>query len=404
MKLSGPPPKPMKEFIEERLGVELNIFSYLTGITLDNCHYKDFAVYATWNFDITSKLELESSSKKGKEIDSGSTSLLNHVISIATICCKPHNDRIKGLSINTLVRLFQIMLIRFPEKIMSEFIYTFIFLEGPTKVPNFINHLIELKTFMSMHLSWWLSNLHQQEKQQEKEMALEELRLPVAKYTFIWLVDKDVLSKVDSESAIFIKLIKPTTSSSMSKNHKNRKNQRNRKKQGKNTKKSDNNNKDQDQPSHYYFDSISLSATESPTLTCSFHLPIAFYESHLDWILECNIGSITILPSSNKFTLSRVKQTNDKYFDNWIDFLSSQYNNNESGGEYGWNDEKDESIKNIDDITNDSRECKNCKKVFNIKSGGGTCSKCKSAFYCSKNCQNQDWKRHKKQDCVVHKS
>ncbi|RHZ81676.1 hypothetical protein Glove_117g566 [Diversispora epigaea] len=135
--------------------------------------------------------------------------------------------------------------------------------------------------------------------------------------------------------------------------------------------------KDQNQPSHYYFDSISLSATESPTLTCSFHLPIAFYESHLDWILECNIGSITILPSSNKFTLSK------------------------SGGEYGWNDEKDESIKNIDDITNDSRECKNCKKVFNIKSGGGTC---KSVFYCSKICQNQDWKRHKKQDCVIHKS
>ncbi|RHZ82289.1 hypothetical protein Glove_110g136 [Diversispora epigaea] len=501
MKLSGPPPKPMKEFIEERLGVELNILSYLTGITLDNCHYKDFAVYATWNFDITSKLELEPSSKKGKEIDSGSTNLLNHVISIATICCENHNDRIKGLSINTLVRLFQIMLMRFPEKIMSELIYTFIFLEGPTKVPNFINHLVELKTFMSMHLSWWLSNLYQQ----EKEMALEELRLPVAKYTFIWLVDKDVLSKVNSESAIFIKLIKPTTSSSTNKNrknpknkkknkknrgkntpkndnnnkdqnqpshyyfdsislsatesptltcsfhlpiafyeshldwilefdkdvlskvnsesaifiklikpttssstNKNRKNPKNKKKnkknRGKNTPKNDNNNKDQNQPSHYYFDSISLSATESPTLTCSFHLPIAFYESHLDWILECNIGSITILPSSNKFTLSKVKQTNDKYFDNWIDFLSSQYNNNESGGEYGWNDEKDESIKNIDDITNDSRECKNCKKVFNIKSGGGTCSKCKSVFYCSKICQNQDWKRHKKQDCVIHKS
>jgi len=37
-----------------------------------------------------------------------------------------------------------------------------------------------------------------------------------------------------------------------------------------------------------------------------------------------------------------------------------------------------------------SHICLNCKKEGNLR-----CNRCKAAFYCSKECQVQDWKSHK---------
>jgi len=53
-------------------------------------------------------------------------------------------------------------------------------------------------------------------------------------------------------------------------------------------------------------------------------------------------------------------------------------------------------LKKNDDV------CKRCGKTSTVKTGGGICAKCKSVFYCSRDCQQEDWKRHKKEDCVGH--
>ncbi|CAB4391072.1 unnamed protein product [Rhizophagus irregularis] len=45
-------------------------------------------------------------------------------------------------------------------------------------------------------------------------------------------------------------------------------------------------NKNDQEPTYYYFDSISLNATEAPIIAISFHLPVPFYDTHKDWILE----------------------------------------------------------------------------------------------------------------------
>ena len=53
------------------------------------------------------------------------------------------------------------------------------------------------------------------------------------------------------------------------------------------------------------------------------------------------------------------------------------------------NSEKDEENTKI---VENLRECSNCTKLdSNYK-----CSKCKKVFYCSKKCQKEDWKSHKK--------
>lgn len=39
--------------------------------------------------------------------------------------------------------------------------------------------------------------------------------------------------------------------------------------------------------------------------------------------------------------------------------------------------------------------CKRCRK-YTAK----ICSKCKSVYYCSRNCQKEDLKRHRKVDCI----
>ncbi|PKK65554.1 hypothetical protein RhiirC2_754860, partial [Rhizophagus irregularis] len=111
MRLRESPSKPMNEFIEERLGVNLNVIASLTGIIYLDAYYKDFAVYSTWKFDI--KCETENIEKKP-------VTLMMDVISVANACCTDHTTRIKGLSINTLVRLFQIMIVRFPEKTIAK--------------------------------------------------------------------------------------------------------------------------------------------------------------------------------------------------------------------------------------------------------------------------------------------
>jgi hypothetical protein len=57
MKIQGPPTKSRKEFIEGRLGINLEVLACLTGITLVGDDYQDYAIYVTWNFDITHKNE-----------------------------------------------------------------------------------------------------------------------------------------------------------------------------------------------------------------------------------------------------------------------------------------------------------------------------------------------------------
>ncbi|PKY37907.1 hypothetical protein RhiirA4_391196, partial [Rhizophagus irregularis] len=111
MKLRESPSIPMNEFVEERLGVNLNVIASLTGITYIDAYYKDFAVYSTWKFDIKCKTE---------DIEKKPVTLMMEVISVANACCTDHTTRIKGLSINTLVRLFQIMIVRFPEKTIAK--------------------------------------------------------------------------------------------------------------------------------------------------------------------------------------------------------------------------------------------------------------------------------------------
>ncbi|PKC53126.1 hypothetical protein RhiirA1_430152, partial [Rhizophagus irregularis] len=78
MKLRESPSKPMNEFVEERLGVNLNVIASLTGITYIDAYYKDFAVYSTWKFDIKCKTE---------DIEKKPVTLMMDVISVANACC-----------------------------------------------------------------------------------------------------------------------------------------------------------------------------------------------------------------------------------------------------------------------------------------------------------------------------
>ncbi|RIA99399.1 hypothetical protein C1645_356866 [Glomus cerebriforme] len=353
MKLRDPPVKPMKEFVEERLGVSLDVLASLTGITFTNAYYQDYAVYVTWNFNIICKAKDD---KKKTDM------LMMDVISVANICCTAHADRIKGLSVNTLVRLFQIMITRFPEETMAQLLQSLFASEGFKKyVPNFVMHLVELKTFMTMHLS------------SSMILKLEEfkdLKVSIARYTMRWKTDKldktEIFSlenvKVHSEAEIWLQLINPISDY--------------RKKKGKGR---NNNTLNDQEPTRYYFDSISLNATEAPIITISFHLPVPFYDAHKDWVLECNIGSTTILTAAKKLTLSEATQKNLNHY-TWVN-VSKNEDNSET--------EEEESY------SEDIKVCKRCKRK-----SSSVCSKCKSVYYCSKDCQKEDWNRHKKEDCV----
>src|SRR5581483_9860663 len=114
MKLCEEPTKPIEKFIEDRFGISLKAFARLTGITMVDSYYKDYAVYTTWKFDITCKDEDKENKEEKPEI------LMIDVIPIAKACCIEHESRIKGLSINILVRLFQIMIARVSENTMIQ--------------------------------------------------------------------------------------------------------------------------------------------------------------------------------------------------------------------------------------------------------------------------------------------
>jgi hypothetical protein len=350
MKLHDPPAKPMEEFVEERLGVGLNVIASLTGITYIDAYYKDYAVYVRWKFDITYKAEY-----REKEPDT----LMMDVISVANACCTDHKDRIKGLSINTLVRLFQIMIARFPEETISK-LFRSLFSPGGFKkhIQNFLMHVVELKTFMTLHLSSSLI------------MKLEEfkdLEESIARYSMRWKTNEinkeNMFTKTNPEAEIWLRLIKPTSSVGTKTQKKKRKD-----KKGKGNNKNTSNEQEQ-----YYFDSVSLNAMEAPIIVISFHLPVSFFDTHKDWILECNIGSVKILTASEKLTLSKVtKKDLDHY--TWVDALSTE-----------------DAENNCDDIK-DARVCKRCGNA-----SSSYCKKCKSVYYCSKDCQTEDWKRHKKE-------
>ena len=95
-------------------------------------------------------------------------------------------------------------------------------------------------------------------------------------------------------------------------------------------------------------------------------LPVSFFNTHKDWILECNAGFVKILPASMKKTLSEANQVRLKH-EIWVG-------------------------------TDDENLCRRCEKIRK-STGSGFCGKCKLVFYCSKDCQVKDWKRHK-EECV----
>ena len=74
-----------------------------------------------------------------------------------------------------------------------------------------------------------------------------------------------------------------------------------------------------------------------------------------------------------------------------------EYNNFQENIVYENKDLLTSEEKNVQKEDNKTRvfeiedKCKICGKVAHNK-----CSKCKSAFYCSKDCQTLDWKKHKK--------
>ncbi|PKY53210.1 hypothetical protein RhiirA4_408888 [Rhizophagus irregularis] len=138
-------------------------------------------------------------------------------------------------------------------------------------------------------------------------------------------------------------------------------------------------NKNDQEPTYYYFDSISLNATGAPIIAISFHLPVPFYDTHKDWILECNIGPAKILTAAETLTLFEVTQKSLDHY-TWVDVLITKDN--------------DKTENSCDDIK-DARVCKRCGDATST-----FCTRCKSVYYCSQYCQKEDWKRHKKEDCT----
>ena len=61
--------------------------------------------------------------------------------------------------------------------------------------------------------------------------------------------------------------------------------------------------------------------------------------------------------------------------------------------------------KDLTDILPTGEKCLTCG-ALNKPDGGNllTCSRCNVAAYCSVDCQRQDWKRHKKEECNQPKS
>ncbi|CAB5360388.1 unnamed protein product [Rhizophagus irregularis] len=360
MKLRESPSKPMNEFVEERLGVNLNVIASLTGITYIDAYYKDFAVYSTWKFDIKCKTE---------DIEKKPVTLMMDVISVANACCTDYTTRIKGLSINTLVRLFQIMVVRFPEKTIAKLFRLLFASEGFIRhVKNFEMHSIELKTFMTMHLS---SSIIM------KLDEFKDLKAPIARYSVRWKTDminkNNMFTMVHSEAEIWLRLIKPAPNGGTTRTPK-------KKKKDKKGKGNNNNTSDDREPIHYYFDSVSLNAAEAPIISISFHLPVPFYNTHKDWILECNVGSVKVLTAAEMLTLSKVTQKDLNHYYTWVDVLKTKDN--------------DKTENSCDDIK-DARVCKRCGDA-----ASKFCTGCKSVYYCSKYCQKEDWKRHKKEDCT----
>ena len=45
------------------------------------------------------------------------------------------------------------------------------------------------------------------------------------------------------------------------------------------------------------------------------------------------------------------------------------------------------------------KACGGCQKVEEYRGDFNVCSRCKKTAYCSRNCQETDWKRHKKEEC-----
>jgi hypothetical protein len=261
------------------------------------------------------------------------------------------------------------MINRFPEETMVQLLKSLFSSKGFKKViPNFLMHLVELKVFMTLHLS------------QSIVFKLEEfkdLNVPIARYTISWMTDKITKTKsydffkwndtneagekkIHSESEIWLRLVKPAFSNNGVKKMNNKKNKR---KNNKNRISSSN-----QEPAHYYFDSISLSATKMPLVTISFHLPVPFYDTHKDWILECNVGPVKILSAATKKTLSEANQECLDH-DIWVD------------------------VSKIEEKL--CRQCGNTKK----ENDGGFCGFCRLVFYCSVDCQAKDWKKHRKEEC-----
>ncbi|POG80755.1 hypothetical protein GLOIN_2v1512466 [Rhizophagus irregularis DAOM 181602=DAOM 197198] len=79
-------------------------------------------------------------------------------------------------------------------------------------------------------------------------------------------------------------------------------------------------------------------------------------------------------------TLSKVTQKDLNHYYTWVDVLKTKDN--------------DKTENSCDDIK-DARVCKRCGDA-----ASKFCTGCKSVYYCSKYCQKEDWKRHKKEDCT----